>query len=83
MTITVLFFAQAREHAGVSSARLELPDGSAVDAALGAIRLAWPALGPLWPHLAVAVDGKLAADADRLRDGAEVALLPPVSGGCR
>lgn len=81
MTIIVLFFAQARDRAGVSSARLELPEGTAVGAALGEVARGWPGLEPLWPHLAVAVDGRLARHDDPLRDGAELALLPPVSGG--
>ena len=80
MTIQVLFFAQARERAGTANAALEIPDGADVDAAVRAIARAWPALEPLWPHLAVAVDGSLARTG-ALRDGAEVALLPPVSGG--
>ena len=81
MTITVLFFAQARERAGVASASLPLSRGATVRAALDDVARTWPALAPLWPHLAVAVDGRLARGEDALRDGAELALLPPVSGG--
>jgi molybdopterin converting factor small subunit len=80
--VTVLFFAQARERAERGTQRLELPDGSRVADALAAIRRAHPRLDPLWSHLAVAVDGRLSpGDATLLRDGAELALLPPVSGG--
>ena len=81
MNVTVLLFAQARERAGAPSLALALPDGSRVADALAAIRRAHPALEPLWPHLAVAVDGRLAAGDAPLADGAELALLPPVSGG--
>lgn len=81
MTVNVLFFAQARERAGRSRATLELPDGSRVADALAAIRSAHPALDPLWPHLAIALDGHLAAGDAPLTAGAELALLPPVSGG--
>lgn len=81
MKISVLYFAQARERAGRSSASLELPQGSRVADAVEAIRRATPALDPLWPHLAIAVDGVLAPSEAALRDGAELALLPPVSGG--
>jgi len=49
--------------------------------AVAAIRRATPALDPLWPHLAVAVDGVLVSPDAALREGAELALLPPVSGG--
>ena len=81
MKVTVLFFAQAREHAGRARAELSLPDGSRLADALAALRREHPALGPLWPHLAVAVNGKLARPDAPLADGAELALLPPVSGG--
>ena len=81
MRINVLYFAQARERAGRPSSSLELPQGSRVSDAVAAIRRATPALDPLWPHLAVAVDGVLAPPESALRDGAELALLPPVSGG--
>ena len=81
MLIKVLYFAQARERSGRSSAALELPEGSRVADALAAIRRGTPTLEPLWPHLAVAVDGELAPANAALREGAELALLPPVSGG--
>lgn len=81
MRIKVLYFAQARERAGQAGASLELPQGSRVSDAVAAIRRATPALEPLWPHLAIAVDGVLAPPEAALRDGAELAVLPPVSGG--
>src|SRR5262245_44310740 len=81
MKINVLYFAQARERAGRASAPLELPQGSRVADAVNAIRRAVPALDPLWPHLAIAVDGVLASPEAALREGAEVAVLPPVGGG--
>ena len=81
MNITVLFFAQARERAGCASASIELPEGSTVADALAAIGRVHPGLEPLWPHLAVAVDGRLAGAEVALPAGAELALLPPVSGG--
>ena len=81
MRITVLYFAQARERAGCASESLDLPEGSRVAEARAALQAAHPALGPLWPHLALAVDGQIVSDAKPLQDGAELALLPPVSGG--
>ena len=81
MTITVLFFAQAREQSGRARGTLELPDGSKVADALARLEREHPALAALWPHLAVAVDQHLVRGDAPLRDGAELALLPPVSGG--
>jgi MoaE-MoaD fusion protein len=81
MTITVLFFAQAREHAGHARATLELPEGSRVADALAALERDHPGLASLRPHLAVAVDQRLVRPDAPLGDGVELALLPPVSGG--
>jgi len=81
MKLNVLLFAQARDKAGRGSFALELPEGSLVSDALAAILGAHPALSPLAPHLAVALDGALVKPGERLRDGGELALLPPVSGG--
>ena len=81
MTITVLFFAQAREHAGRARTTLELPEGSRVGDALARLELEHPALASLRAHLAVAVDQKLVRADAPLAHGAELALLPPVSGG--
>ena len=81
MHVTVLLFAQARERAGCGTLQLSLGDGSRVADLLEVVGRAHPALAPLWPTLAVALDGRLCARDAQLRDGAEVALLPPVSGG--
>lgn len=81
LNVTVLLFAQARERAGRAQIPLALAPGARVRDALDALERAHPALAPLRPHLAVAVNGALARDGDALPAGAEVALLPPVSGG--
>jgi molybdopterin synthase catalytic subunit len=81
MTITILLFAQAREHAGRARMTLELPAGSRVADMLAALERDHPGLASLRPHLAVAVDRRLARADAPLAEGAEVALLPPVSGG--
>lgn len=81
MNVTVLFFAQARERAGRDRATLELADGASVAEALERLRADHPGLAALEPHLAIAVDGVLANPATPLVPGAELALLPPVSGG--
>jgi molybdopterin synthase catalytic subunit len=81
MKVQVLFFAQARERAGRAQTELGLPEGSRLEDALAALARDFPALESLWPHLAVAVDGRIVPRSTPLADGAELALLPPVSGG--
>jgi len=81
MEVKVLLFAQARERAGRGQLALALESGARVRDALDALERAHPELATLRPHLAVAVNGALARDGDAVPDGAELALLPPVSGG--
>ena len=81
MTLNVLFFAQAREHAGCASTVLDLPAGSSARDALDAIVARHPALAPLRGSVALALDGVLARGDEAIREGSELALLPPVSGG--
>ena len=76
MNVTVRLFAALRERAAAGERTLELPDGAAA-------RDVWSALGlgdeP--EGLLYAVNRRYADPGDRLRDGDEVALIPPVSGG--
>ena len=82
MIVRVLSFATALDAVGSAETEHDLPDGSTVADLVERLTAAYPALEPLWPRLAVAVDGEVATDRSApLHDGAEVALLPPVSGG--
>lgn len=81
MRVSLLAFASAAEALGGAEHDLELPAGASVAELRGELERRHPAVAPLWPRLAVAVDGELADAETALRDGAEVALLPPVSGG--
>ena len=81
MRVTVLYFASARERAGLSSESFELPGGATAAEALEAACLRHPDLRALVSKLRVAVDQEFAQVTSPLRDGAEVALIPPVAGG--
>jgi molybdopterin synthase catalytic subunit len=72
--ITVRLFAGLRERAGV--ARLELDDVARVDEVWARLALGDEPAGVLY-----AVNREYAARDRELRDGDEVALIPPVSGG--
>lgn len=80
MPIQVLYFAAARDAAGASGEAIAPvpPDVGALRARLVALH---PGLARLLPRCRVAVDQEFAGDDATLRDGAEVAILPPVSGG--
>lgn len=81
MRVKVRAFAQAREATGAAEFPLELAEGARVHDALAALERAHPALVGLSGVLATAVDGELVRRDASLRDGTELALLPPVSGG--
>ncbi len=77
--VTLLYFASLRDAAGTDSETCQTA-ATHLDA-LYAEAAARHALG--WPRerLRVAVDGAFAQWSDPVRDGAEVAFIPPVSGG--
>ncbi|ADO71083.1 molybdenum cofactor biosynthesis protein [Stigmatella aurantiaca] len=80
-TVTVLYFAAARERAGLSREVLEVPEGLPVKEVLRLLAERHPALGPLLPHLRVAVDQEFVREEAVVPGGAELALIPPVAGG--
>jgi molybdopterin converting factor small subunit len=81
MRIRLLAFASASDALGAPERELELADGARVGDLKRELGVRFPALSPLLSRLAVAIDGEIAGDALLLSEGAEVALLPPVSGG--
>ncbi len=83
MKIGVRLFAMLRELAGVERLELPVPPGSTVRGLVGALGAARPALAaPLGERRILVVVNERYADLDTpLREGDEVALLPPVSGG--
>jgi MoaE-MoaD fusion protein len=81
MRVRLLAFASASDALGTGELELELPAPASVADLRAWLDARHPALAPLWPRLAVAVNGSIAGSDEPLSDGAEVALLPPVSGG--
>jgi molybdopterin synthase catalytic subunit len=79
--VTVRFFAAARERARVAEHQLTLEAPATVQSVTDAVVAAFPDVGPLLKHLRVAVDQEFAEAGDLVRDGAEVAFIPPVAGG--
>jgi MoaE-MoaD fusion protein len=76
MRVTVRLFAGLRERAGTGARELELDDGATAGDVWAALEL-----GERPGGLAVAVNRRYVGEAERLADGDEVALIPPVSGG--
>jgi molybdopterin converting factor subunit 1 len=81
MTLRVRLFARARDLAGADSVAVELPAGATVAELRARLGEAYPALRPLLARSAVAVNEEYAGDDVVIPPAAEIALLPPVSGG--
>jgi molybdopterin converting factor subunit 1 len=81
MTFHVRLFARARDLAGANVVVLELPAWATVAELRRGLGAAYPALAALVERSAVAVNDDFAGDEQVLPADAEVALLPPVSGG--
>jgi molybdopterin converting factor subunit 1 len=82
VTVNVKLFAIVKERAGVGELSLELGEGATVAAAGRAIVERFAVLKDIEPRVAYAVNREYANRETVLCDGDELALIPPVSGGC-
>ena len=81
IAVRIRLFAIQRELAGTREVRVELPDGSTVEAAWEALVARHPLLAPGRGSVRFARNGDYADAATPLADGDEIAMIPPVSGG--
>lgn len=81
MKVNVLLFAAAREAAGADRLALELERGATVADAFERLAASHPGLAAVLPSCRAALDEEFARPRTALRDGATLAVLPPVSGG--
>jgi MoaE-MoaD fusion protein len=81
MKIRVLFFGLTRDLTGFGEERLELPEGGHLEDLWRRYESRFPEFAEVLPSLVTAVNQEIAGRAQPLRDGDEVAFLPPVSGG--
>jgi molybdopterin converting factor subunit 1 len=79
--VEVRLFAVARQRAGQPAVALEVPETVTVADLKRALAEACPTLAPLVPSLLIAVNSEYAAADTPIPPGAEVAAIPPVSGG--
>ncbi|HXY20388.1 MAG TPA: MoaD/ThiS family protein [Gemmatimonadales bacterium] len=78
--VCIRLFATYAEAAGRDAIEVTLPPGAVAADALAVVR-AQPWAGRLAPSPAVAVNRRYAKADAELRDGDEVAIIPPVAGG--
>lgn len=81
MTVTVLYFASLVDLMGAGEESLELPEGATVGEFLDALEQATPGLRDYRRRFRVAMNQSFVGLEEPIVDGAELALIPPVSGG--
>jgi molybdopterin synthase catalytic subunit len=81
MIVSLRLFAALREAVGERDLALELGEGATVRDLRDRLRRDYPAVRPLLDSAVFAVNDEYVAFEERLKDGAQVALIPPVSGG--
>jgi sulfur-carrier protein len=81
MIVHVRLFARARDLAGTDQIEIDLAEGATVGDLRRRLTADYPALAGLLERSAIAVDNDFADDSRVLPASAEIALLPPVSGG--
>jgi MoaE-MoaD fusion protein len=79
--IRVLFFGVLRDIAGVREETVEVPDGSRLSSVYDLYATRFPRLKDMSASIVLALNQQFAKPGDAVRDGDEVAFLPPVSGG--
>ena len=81
MHVTVRLFARLRELAGAAELRRTVPDGSTALDVWNDLSAEFPALADYTKAISVAVNEEYARLTASVRDGDDIAFLPPVSGG--
>jgi molybdopterin converting factor subunit 1 len=81
MRVTVRLFARLRDLAGAGELVREVEPPATVQTVWKALTAEMPALSQYEGTMSVAVNAEYAKMTATVRDGDEVAFLPPVSGG--
>jgi len=81
MKIRVLFFGALKDLIGRPDEKIDLPEGAQVRELLLNYAGSAPRFAALMPSLAISVNQEYSGTERTLREGDEVGLLPPVSGG--
>jgi len=81
MQVRVLFFGMLRDLAGKPADSVDLAEGASIGDLLAHCEARMPGLRPFLSSIAVALNQEYADSGVRLKEGDEIGLLPPVSGG--
>ncbi|MCK5559959.1 MAG: molybdopterin converting factor subunit 1 [Thermoplasmata archaeon] len=81
MKVKVLYFASIRETAGISEETIELQTRAQLSTLKEHLTYLHPSLKDHWESTILSVNKKYKNSDIELKDGDEVAILPPISGG--
>ena len=81
MRVTVRLFARLRDLAGTGELVRDVPESATVQAVWASLTEEMPSLGQYERAMSVAVNAEYARMTTAVREGDEVAFMPPVSGG--
>ena len=81
MKVRVKLFAVAKERIGQGAIEVDLPHASTIANLRSAIVEQYPRLADVVRHARLAIDNQYGADSTAIHPDAEIAIIPPVSGG--
>jgi MoaE-MoaD fusion protein len=81
MRVRILFFGMLKDLTGRSSDVLDLPECATLGDVVVHYEEVAPRLGELAPSIATSINQEFAGPDSKLKEGDEIAFLPPVSGG--
>jgi molybdopterin synthase sulfur carrier subunit len=81
MKVNVKLFAVAKQWADADTVELDLPAQAKIADLRESLLNHLPRLEKFGPHLRFAVNSEYADDETKIPTGAEIACIPPVSGG--
>jgi MoaE-MoaD fusion protein len=81
MNVRIRLFAALRDAVGAREITMEIRDGATINELKSRLGEAYPAVQVMLDRVVCAIDDEYVSPDEQIRAGAEVALIPPVSGG--
>ena len=82
MQVRALFFASLKDIVGSRELNLDVPAGSTISDLLTQLESQYPRFKEYRPVILTAINEEYVDKAAPISDGDEIAIFPPVSGGC-